>query len=79
MVEVFKTNINNPKLANKVIKKIHQAFKDYQANFDLEDCDKILRIYCSKGNIESDELILLLNEFGFEATVLNDEPILYKN
>ena len=44
MVEVFKTNVHDVDQVNLLLNQIHNTFKGYKANFDLEDCDKILRI-----------------------------------
>jgi hypothetical protein len=44
MVEVFKTNIrskNNSKIISNLLNKHYPHLK---INFDLEDCDKILRV-----------------------------------
>ena len=73
MVEVFKTNVKERDHANMLIDQIHQNFISYKANFDLQDCDNILRVECKSGNVESTSLIGLLNEFGFKAEVLPDE------
>lgn len=73
MVEVFKTNVSDPDEANRLVEKIHRTFSAYQANFDLEDCDKILRIKCTTAKIRSSSLIDFLQESGFEAEVLPDD------
>ena len=70
MVEVFKTNVNERGHANMLIDLIHKTFIDYKANFDLWDCDKILRVECRTGLIIPATLIDLLKEFGFHAEVL---------
>ena len=77
MVEVFKTNVNERGHANMLIDLIHKTFIDYKANFDLWDCDKILRVECRTGLIIPTPLIDLLKEFGFHAEVLpgDDETI----
>lgn len=75
MVEVFKTNVAEPIFAYKLVEQIHQRFADYKANFDLEDCDRILRVVCTTGTVEAAGLIALLNEWGFKAEVLPDEII----
>lgn len=75
MVEVFKTNVGEPIFAYRLIEQIHQRFADYQANFDLEDCDRILRVICSTGPVHAEGLIALLNEWGVKAEVLPDEII----
>ncbi len=44
VVEVFKTNVQKESDKNYVIAIIQTQFPDYKINFDLEDCDKILRV-----------------------------------
>jgi hypothetical protein len=83
MIEVFKTNVTKPCEAAMLVDRIHKTFVNYTANFDLEDCDKILRVKCTIGWIQADQLIDLLKDFGFEAEVLPDEraddvPMLYR-
>ena len=73
MVEVFKTNVNDSDHATMLIDQIHKNFIDYEANFDLGDCDKILRVR-GAGLVQSSLLINLLKDFGFDAEVLPDEP-----
>ncbi len=73
MVEVFKTNIENDKQAKFVLNHIHEAYPEYSANFDLDDCDNILRVECHTHSVSADALIALLKIFGFTAEVLPDE------
>jgi hypothetical protein len=73
MIEVFKTNVKDQDVADKLIDQIHENFIDYKANFDLQDCDNILRVKSMTGSIASNHLIYLLNEFGFNAEILQDE------
>lgn len=76
MVEVFKTNVKNLDDAEMLIDRIHQAFGSYRANFDLDDCDRILRVECAKGLVKSHALISLLKSFGFHAAILpGDEQL----
>ena len=75
MVEVFKTDVNRQDQANMLIDQIHKSFNDYKANFDLEDCDKILRVRSETGIIQPYPLIHLLNSFGFNAEVLTETII----
>ncbi len=44
MVEVFKTNVTQKKVAQKILVQLHREFAHYRANFDLGDVDRILRI-----------------------------------
>jgi hypothetical protein len=73
IVEVFKTNVKDPDLAELLVYHIQQTFPDYQASFDLEDCDKILRVETKAGLVQARQLIDLLLDFGFQAEVLPDE------
>lgn len=73
MVEVFKTNVKEPADASVLLKEIHAMSEAYAANFDLDDCDKILRVVCSDGNIQTSQLKDLLSKHGFHAEVLPDE------
>jgi hypothetical protein len=74
MVEVFKTNVKERDHANMLIGRIHAVFMDYKANFDLDDCDNILRVKSTKGVVQSSCLVELLKHFGFYAEVLPDTP-----
>jgi len=69
-VEVFKTDVNTRRYANKLVNQIHKTFKQYSANFDLDDCDKILRIQCNEDVIKSGTLISFLQANGCFAEVL---------
>ncbi|UPL49249.1 hypothetical protein [Hymenobacter sublimis] len=73
MVEVFKTNVRARRHARLILDQIHQNFQDYHANFDLEDCDNILRVECRGSFIQPSLLIQLLAAAGFRAEVLADE------
>ena len=44
MVEVFKTNVQEISQANRLLALLHQHFPGSKITFDLEDCDKILRV-----------------------------------
>jgi hypothetical protein len=69
----FKTNVADHRHAKMLVDRIHESFMHYQANFDLEDCDKILRVKCAGELVEASCLIKLLNELGFNAEILPDE------
>jgi hypothetical protein len=72
MVEVFKTNVKDGREAMLLLGRIHAAFTGYKANFDLEDCDRILRVKSITGSVEAYRLIGLLKELGCHAEVLPD-------
>jgi hypothetical protein len=72
MVEVFRTNVKDHSHAGMLIGQIHFTFPGYRANFDLEDCDRILRVTSATGSVESCHIIALLAQWGFGAEVLPD-------
>ena len=77
MIEVLKTDVNQWEHAKMLMDEIHKTFSEYKANFDLDDCDKILRVICMEGSVHASLLIDLLKDFGFNAEVLPDTvPIL---
>jgi hypothetical protein len=67
--------VEDPCHADLLIDQIHKTFIHYNANFDLDDFDKILRVECKRGDILPLCLITLLNEFGYDAEILRDETI----
>lgn len=44
IVEVFKTNVLDIEVANKIVSDLSIHIPQSKINFDLSDCDKILRI-----------------------------------
>jgi hypothetical protein len=81
MVEVFKTNVIDTEDAQRIIDVIHNSYAHYSANFALDDCDKILRIKALNGCVIPVEIITIVADNGFTATVLPDEihPVVNTN
>jgi hypothetical protein len=73
MVEVFKTNVSKRHQANLLVTLITRSFPDYHASFDLEDCDRIMRITSKDCVICATSMIRLMQDFGYSAEVLKDE------
>lgn len=74
MVEVFKTNVTDPLEAEMLIDLMHQHFRDYSANFDLEDCDRILRVASQERSIDPASLIRFMEKYGYRIEALPDAP-----
>ncbi len=68
MIEVFKTNVQEAAHSEMIIGRLLEHFPNSVINFDLEDCDKILRIHASE--ISNHKIIELLNSHGFQCEVL---------
>jgi len=73
MIEVFKTDVDDSRFADILVEHIQRTFYGYEANFDLQDSDKILRIKSVTGFVNCDRLIKMMNTFGFKAEVLPDD------
>lgn len=68
IVEVFKTNVQKEADKNYIIAVIQTQFPDYKINFDLEDCDKILRI--EGVDLQCDNIIDYVNCLGYTCVRL---------
>jgi hypothetical protein len=71
-IEIFKTNVTDTRQANWLIEEIHKTFAGYHVNFDLNDCDKVLRVVSNSGNIQLAYFIEWLKNKGAFAEVLPD-------
>jgi len=70
MVEVFKTNVQHKELAEQLVSALQDRIDFCKINFDLEDCDKILRVECKQVCVET--VIEILNTHGLQCEVLTD-------
>lgn len=75
IVEIFKTNVNYLLDAELLVRQIEGAFPSYTASFDLEDCDRILRVESRSGFLKNNLIIDILKYNNFSAEVLNDEIV----
>ena len=67
-VEIFKTNIQKESDCDYVIAVIQNQFPDYKINFDLEDCDKILRI--EGVDLQYDNIVSQVCDLGYTCVRL---------
>jgi predicted RNA binding protein with dsRBD fold (UPF0201 family) len=70
IVEVFKTNVLCTEDADKILAELLNNFPRYKINFDLDDCDKILRV--QGDNISSAEIEARLTDLGYLCEVLSE-------
>ncbi|WP_433765500.1 hypothetical protein [Flavobacterium ginsenosidimutans] len=68
IVEVFKTNVQKESDKDYVIAVIQNQFPDYKINFDLEDCDKILRV--EGFDLECDNIMDYVRCLGYTCVRL---------
>lgn len=69
MIEIFKTNVQNKTQAKQISTLLKTAFSDASINFDLKDCDKILRVD-GISEVHSPAIIADLNKLGFMCEIL---------
>jgi hypothetical protein len=69
MVEVFKTNVYEEERSKALLQKLLVHFPNNKINFDLEDCDKILRV--EGRNILPEKIMEILNEEGHDCEILD--------
>ncbi len=69
-VEVFKTNVARVSQAHALAQLLTQQLPGCKISFDLDDCDRILRV---EGNGCPPELVIeLVQENGFFCQVLEE-------
>jgi hypothetical protein len=68
MVEVFKTDVRKKTQSKMLLSVLSEIFPSFKINFDLSDCDKILRV--EGDNMEASRIMILVKEYGFKCEVL---------
>ena len=68
MIEVFKTDVRDVKQSALLVGEIMRSIPGSSVNFDLEDCDKVLRVEAADFSPEA--VIKLLNNNGQQCEIL---------
>ena len=68
MIFIFKTNVDSIAKVKKVAPKLNKLFPNSKWNFDLEDCDNILRFESKEDIME--KVIFLLKVIVLECEAL---------
>jgi hypothetical protein len=68
MVEVFKTNVQKKVQSKMLLSILSEAHPSLKINFDLSDCDKVLRV--EGDNMEALTIMILVKEYGFTCEIL---------
>ena len=66
-IEVFKTNVEREEDSFLLLLMLLQQFPSLDVHFDLEDCDRILRV---EGTVPNEKIIALLAQHGYECSAL---------
>lgn len=70
MIEVFQTNVPGRKEASVLLDVLTRLFPGFKINFDLEDCDKILRVEAAFFNPEDIRQVLV--QYLYQCRLLPD-------
>lgn len=73
MIEVFKTNVTTKTEAVRLLDEIHRRHSYCRANFDLSDCDHILRVEGVRDEGDICAILTLVRECGYHAEILPDD------
>jgi hypothetical protein len=68
MIEVFKTNVHRAGEARRLVSLLLNHFPGSKINFDLDDCDKVLRV--EGRHFVTEQVMHLVQEHGFQCMVL---------
>jgi len=69
MVEVFKTDVRKKTQSKMLLSILSEAFPLFKINFDLSDCDKVLRV--EGNNLEAPRIMIVVKKNGFKCEILD--------
>ena len=69
MVEVFKTNVQRVHESKKLLKQLAGCFSTARINFDIQDCDRILRI--EDVHVPVEDVIRIIRSYGYHCSPLD--------
>ena len=70
IVEIFKTDVSTISDANFIIKELRRHFPSFRINFDLNDCDKILRLEAKACEIEVHQIVKIVRKLNFKIELI---------
>ena len=71
IVKVFKTDVRDQTTAKQIAKQLESFFEESRINFDLDDCDNILRIESRHSVIGDLEIQELVTKWGYQCEPLH--------
>ena len=72
MVEIFRTNVKSKRLAGKVLKSLQLNLPAFYFNFDLDDCDRILRVQTNDCPVECVKIIQIVKGYAIDISLFED-------
>jgi hypothetical protein len=68
MIRVYKTDVQCPQTAADIMNELLKQSPDFRVNFDLQDCDHVLRI--EGTTFETEQVRNVVGKFGFACEEL---------
>ena len=65
-IGVYKTNVIDALEAEKILEAIRNQFPGCDSSFDLEDCDKVLRVEDTNKEINEPDIKSILEKYGYQ-------------
>lgn len=64
-IGVYKTNVGNRIKAKLILETIYRQLPDCDPSFDLEDCDRVLRVVSPENGIDESKIRGILEKYGY--------------
>ncbi|NGP87090.1 hypothetical protein [Fodinibius halophilus] len=64
-IEVYKTDVEDRVTAKSIVDTIRQSLPNCNPSFDLEDCDKVLRVESLNDEINESKIRNILQDYGY--------------
>ena len=68
VIEAFKTDVATASETGNIVDMLRQHFPGSRINFDLHDCDKILRL--EGKDFSTDKVMMLVHQKGYYCEML---------
>lgn len=65
-IGVYKTNVESPAKAKLILEAIYGLLPGSDPSFDLEDCDKVLRVESFYHGINESKIRAVLKKYGYQ-------------
>jgi hypothetical protein len=72
VVEIFKTNVQEVSKAEEIVGALHRHFPANRFNFDLSDCDRILRAESKDKFLNTNSVMEVVKLCGVKIDLIPD-------
>lgn len=69
-VKVYKTNVDTRSKAEAILDLIREDIPGSSPSFDLDDCDKVLRVEHTSNSLNGNRIVGIVTNFGYEIETL---------